>query len=111
MIRIKRSMVKEKAIDLVRTRLAEYEVSLEEDVVATITDGASVMMKFGRETEPLHFSCLAHAIHHCFCDVWYKSYAKTSDDVEDDEECEDEQECEDEGSDSEDQAALIFFLN
>ena len=53
MIKIKGSMATEKAIDLVRTRLAEYEVSLEEDAVATITDGASVTMKFGRKTEPL----------------------------------------------------------
>ena len=45
-------MATEKAIDLVRTRLAEYEVSLEEDAVATIIDGVSVTMKFGRETEP-----------------------------------------------------------
>ena len=29
------------------------------------------MMKFGRETEPLHFSCLAHAMHLSVCDVFY----------------------------------------
>ena len=34
------------------------------------------MMKFGRETEPLHFSCLVHAIHLIVCDVLYKEKPK-----------------------------------
>ena len=76
-----------------------------EDVVATITDGVSVM-KFGKETEPHHFSCLAHAIHICVCDVVYKSNAKASDDVEGDKECENEEECGDEDSDSEEQNGI-----
>ena len=41
MIKIKGSMVTEKAIDLVRTRLVELEVSLEENFVTIITDGVS----------------------------------------------------------------------
>ena len=48
MIKIKGSMITEKTTDLVRARLAEYEVSLEEGVIATITDRESVMMKHGR---------------------------------------------------------------
>ena len=48
------------------------------------------MIKFGTETEPLHFSCPAHAIHLCVCDVLYKSNANTANDFEEDEECEHE---------------------
>ena len=44
--------------------------------MATITDGASVMMKVGRETSPLHIACLSHAIHLCICDVLYKEKRK-----------------------------------
>ena len=44
--------------------------------MSTITDGASVMMKFGRDTRPLHIACLAHAIHLCVCDVLCKEKRK-----------------------------------
>ena len=61
----------ERAIEIVRERLHECALSLNDDTVSTITNGASIMMKFGRETEPLHFSCLAHTIHLSVCDVFY----------------------------------------
>lgn len=73
MIRVEGSMPTKKAIELVQNRLELYGLSLENDIVATVTDGASVMMRFGRETEPMHYACLAHAIHLCVCDVLYKS--------------------------------------
>ena len=65
MIRVKGSMKSEKAIELVQGRLAKFNLNLDTDIVATITDGASVMMKVGRETCPLHIACLSHAIHLC----------------------------------------------
>ena len=40
--------------------------------MGTITDGGSVMMKFGRNTSPLHIACMVHTIHLCICDVLYK---------------------------------------
>ena len=43
---------------------------------ATITDGASVVMKVGRETSLLHIVCLSHAIHLRICDVLYKEKRK-----------------------------------
>ena len=61
----------ERAIELVPERLHEYALSLNDDIVSTITDGKSIMIKFGRETEPLHFSCLTHALHLNVCDVLY----------------------------------------
>ena len=76
MIRIKGSMKSEKAIKLVQGRLAKFNLNLDMDIVATITDGASVMMKVGQETSPLHIACLSHAIHLCICDVLYKEKRK-----------------------------------
>ena len=69
-------MVTERAIELVQERLHEYALFLNDDTVSTITDGASIMTKFGRETEPLHFSCLAHAIHLSACDVLHTEKPK-----------------------------------
>ena len=77
MIRVKGSMKSERAIKHVQGRffqgrLAKFNLNLDMDIVATITDGASVMMKVSRETSPLHIACLSHAIPLCICDVLYK---------------------------------------
>ena len=72
MIRVKGSMKSEKAIELVQGRLAKFNLNLDTEIVATITDGASVIMKAGRETCPLHIACLSHAVHLCICEVLYK---------------------------------------
>ena len=69
-------MKSEKAIELVQGRLAKFNLNLDTDIMATITDGASVMMKMGRETNPLHIACLFHAIHLCICHVLYKEKQK-----------------------------------
>ena len=84
LIRVKGSLRTERAIELVQERLHEYALSLNDDIVSTITDGASIMMKFGRETVPLHIFCLAHAIHLSVCDVLYTEKPKQiSDDCRD----------------------------
>lgn len=72
LIRVKGSLKTARAIKLVH----EYALSANDDIVSTITDGASIMMKFGRETMPLHIPCLAHAIHLSVCDVFYKEKPK-----------------------------------
>ena len=95
LIRINGSMNTEKAIQLVRDRLEKFHLNLDNDIVATITDEASVMMKFGETTTPIHIACLAHAIHLCFCDILYKKNKimgglKNSCDEEDDDDDENE---------------------
>ena len=42
----------EKEVELVKKRLANFNLSLSSDIVATITDGVSVIKKFGRLTSP-----------------------------------------------------------
>ena len=72
MIRIQGSLNAAKAIKLVEEQLQLFGLDLNKDVVATITDGASLMVKFGKETCPKHVTYYAHAIHLAVCDVLYK---------------------------------------
>ena len=52
MIRVKGNKKSEKAIELIQGRLAKFNLNLDPDIVATIMDGASVIIKVGRETSP-----------------------------------------------------------
>ena len=49
-----------------------FDLNLNKDVVATITDGAILMVKFGKDTYPEHVTCYVHAIYLMVCDVLYK---------------------------------------
>ena len=40
--------------------------------MAATTDGASVMVKFGKSILPIHLLCLAHGIHLAVCDFLNK---------------------------------------
>ena len=62
------------AAKLVEERLECFGLNLKKDVVATVTDGASIMVKFGKDTSPQHVTCYAHAIHLAVCDVSYKIF-------------------------------------
>ena len=72
MIRIQASLNAAKAIKLIEERLQLFGLDLNKDVVATVTDGASLIIKFGKETCLEHVTCYAHAIHLAVCDVLYK---------------------------------------
>ena len=76
LFRVKGSMLTERAIELVQERLYEYALSLYDDIVSTIRNGTSIVIKFGRETKPLRFSCLAYAIHLSACAVLYTEKPK-----------------------------------
>ena len=41
-------------------------------MVVTVTDGASLMVKFGKETCSKHVTCYAHGIYLAVCDILYK---------------------------------------
>ena len=72
MIRVKGSMKSEKAIELIQGRLPNFNLNLDTDIVARITDGTTVKMKVDGETSPLHVACFSHVIHLHICDVLYK---------------------------------------
>ena len=46
----------------------EFGLDLEKHVVACVTDGASVMVKFGKIIDCDHQLCYAHGIHLAVCD-------------------------------------------
>ena len=64
MIRTQGNLNAAKAIKPVEERLQLFGLDLNKDVVATVTDGASLMVKFGKDTCPEHVTCYAHAIIH-----------------------------------------------
>ena len=72
LIRIQGSLNATKAIKLVEERLQLFGLDLNKDVVASVMDGVSLMVKFGKDTCPEHVTCYAHAIHLAVCDVLYK---------------------------------------
>ena len=71
--RIFNSMPAEIAKDILETKLREFGVLLNGDIVALVTDGASVMIKMGKLSKPLHQLCYAHAIHLAVCEILYDS--------------------------------------
>ena len=54
-------------------KLEEYGLTLKKDIVAGVTDAASVMQKMGEFIKPvIHQLCFSHGIHLAVCDVIYK---------------------------------------
>ena len=64
-------MPAETAVEAVQNKLSEFGLDLEKHVVACVTDGASVMVKFGKIIDWDHQLCYAHGIHLAVCDVLY----------------------------------------
>ena len=63
-------MQAERAKDILEEKLKEFGIHLN-DVVAVITDGASVLTKMGTFLKPIYQLCIAHAIHLAVCHVLY----------------------------------------
>ncbi|KAL0850731.1 hypothetical protein ABMA28_006673 [Loxostege sticticalis] len=72
LIRIYGSLPAEKCIELIKEKLASYGLSLEHDIIASTTDGCSMMVKVGRLLKSIHQKCIAHAIQLAISDVFYK---------------------------------------
>ena len=71
--RIFNSMPAEIAKDILETKLREFGVLLNDDIVALLTDGAPVMIKMGKPSKPKNQLCYAHAIHLAVCEILYDS--------------------------------------
>ena len=72
LIHIQGSMNAAKAIKLIKEQLQLFCLKLNKDAVATVADGASLMLKFRKYTCPEHMTCYAHAINLAVCNVLYK---------------------------------------
>ena len=71
--RVKGSLTAEAFKELLSDKLEEFCVGLEKDVIAVVTDGPSVMKKFGRLLDNvIHQLCYSHGIHLGVTDVLYK---------------------------------------
>jgi hypothetical protein len=71
LIRINVSMTAENCIRILKERLEQFDVSLETDVVAIVTDGPNIMLKVGKLIAAEHQVCFAYGIHLAVCDVLY----------------------------------------
>ena len=63
----------EKIGDLVENILSVFNLSIKEHIIASATNEASVMKKFGRLRVIEHQLCYAHGLHLAVCEVLYKS--------------------------------------
>lgn len=60
--------------NILKAKLASYDLSLKEDIACVVTDGASVMCAMGRQvpSSSYHQLCFAHGIQCAVLDVIYK---------------------------------------
>ena len=71
MVRIVSTLPAERVENLVKERLREFGLKME-DIVAVMTDGASVMKRFGRMICCVHQLCFAHGYHLPVTDFFYE---------------------------------------
>lgn len=79
-------MTAENCLRILQERLSKFDISLETDIVAIVTDGPNVMIKVGRLVCTEQQLCLAHGINLAVCDVLYEKHnylqdSPTSDDT------------------------------
>ena len=72
MIGISGNFTAEKWVEKVEEKLSEFQLSLQKNIVGCVTDGAGVMVKFGKLINSEHQLCYAHGIHLAICDVLYQ---------------------------------------
>lgn len=72
LVRIEGSMPADVGTQLLQQHLNNFGLSLE-DIIAFTTDGASVMVKMGKNFDGHHQLCFAHGIQLAVLDVLYKS--------------------------------------
>ena len=77
LIRIHGSCPAEKIVELVTNKLEEFSLDLEKDVVGMTSDGASVMVKFGRLSPGYLQLCYNHGIHLAVVNIIYEKKSKT----------------------------------
>lgn len=102
-----------KTRDLVKKFLNDFDLRLDDDIVASCNDGAAVMVKYGKLNKTLAQLCYNHSIHNSVIKVFYKKTTKQNKETE--EFLEDEEENEDEDSDSEEEleekGQKVFFTD
>ena len=62
----------EKIVDLLENKLSDFSLSMKRHIIASVTDRASIMKKFGQLSGIEHQLCYVHGFHLVVCDVLYK---------------------------------------
>ncbi len=101
LIRVRGKVTAEVLEDEVKKKLLQFGITMEKHIIACITDGASVNVKFGRNSPTEHQLCLAHGLHIAVCSALYKKEPSrplhdTGEEEEDGDEDEEEEEEEEE---------------
>ena len=74
LIRMRDSCGAETVFQLLEKQLAHIGITnMQTSIVSSVSDGASVMKKFGKISQLDHQLCCAHGVHLAVCDVLYKS--------------------------------------
>uniref|UniRef100_A0A0L8GLA9 BED-type domain-containing protein n=1 Tax=Octopus bimaculoides TaxID=37653 RepID=A0A0L8GLA9_OCTBM len=71
LIEVHGSLNSRRTEQFVRECLREFGLDLDIHIVGCTTDGASMMVKFGKEIRPDHQQCLIHCIHLSVIDILY----------------------------------------
>ena len=73
MVRVTGTLDAEATAELLETKLRKFGIEIDRHVVATTTDGPSVMRKAGTIIPCYHQICMAHAIHLAVTDIMYEA--------------------------------------
>ena len=76
--RMKGSYPAERLLEMIDSRLKEFNIDLNKNCVCNVPDGAPIMQKLGRLCDCLLQCCYNHAIHLSVCDVLYTKTPKIS---------------------------------
>lgn len=71
-VMIQGTMPAERVKELVDSQLQRLKLNMNDHIVCSTTDGASVMVKFGRLVLPEQQLCYVHAVHLAVTDVLYR---------------------------------------
>lgn len=95
LVRIEGSCPAEKLIELVDEKLKSFGLDFNKDIVSTTSDGARVMVKFGRLSQPHQQLCYNHAIHLAVMSIFYQKSEKKIEILDDEnDDCENDYFCE-----------------
>ncbi|XP_017477378.1 PREDICTED: uncharacterized protein LOC108367302 [Rhagoletis zephyria] len=65
-------MTAEVCVEKLQERLLDFQLNLDQNIVAITTDGASTLIKVGRLREPYQQLCFAHGLQLAIIDALYK---------------------------------------
>ena len=78
LVRIQGSFSAEKCIEKISSKLKDFELDLQSDIIAITTDGCSMMKKVGRLLPTIHQLCYAHGLQLVIHDIFYQKQTTLS---------------------------------